>query len=554
MTSLSGSFVWDDIHLISMEIHSLSGLSLFKSGGFYYRPVVGVTFLLDFLVWRWNPLGYHLTNVILHVLCILLVFQLTKTLLNCHSKVESKALLSFFTAIFFAVHPIHTESVAWIAGRTDILATLFFLLAFLAYILFRKEKRPVALVLSFVFFFFSVGSKFIGITFPAVVILYELALNRYKNGALFGLVYGIPFLVYLAFRANSLHLAEKIIHLSLKGMTVTHFIQLFFSSVWFYMIKSIWPFPQNAFIGEVPAFYHPIVGMILLVAIVWAVVKLDRGRLIKFWLAFFFVTLLPSLIPVYIKVVSTPLAERYLYLPSIAVCFLVSYVLVSFVEKQRAGVGRLLYRGAVTLLTLVTLAGGIASAKRSLVWKNELSLWGDTVKKSPKFGKVHDNYGVALMEAGRLDEAEREFKLALSPKVENTITGRSNACVNLGNLYLRKGDLDKAGKIYREALRFWRGNAVAYYNLGRFYLIKATRTGKREERLRLLYLSRTALGRALHINSTFIEARLLLGKVYYYLGDSVRSLKEFETLIKQAPERKEAKEARIWIEKIYKNM
>jgi len=553
-TSLFGSFVWDDIHLISMEIHNLSGLSLFKSGGFYYRPVVGVTFLLDFLIWRWNPLGYHLTNVILHTLCVLLVFQVVKTILDYHSKMEGKNLIAFFTAALFAIHPIHTESVAWIAGRTDILATLFFFLAFLAYVLFRQGKRPVALVLSFVFFLFSVGSKFIGISFPAVVILYELVLNRNKKGAFFCLVYGIPFFIYIALRANSLHLAERIVHLSLKGMTVVHFVQLFLSSVWFYLIKSIWPFPQNAFIGEVPAFYHPIVGAILLIVIAWAVVKLEEKRPMGFWLAFFFVTLLPSLIPVYIKVVSTPLAERYLYLPSIAVCFMVPYILLYLAGKQEAGAMDLRYKGAVTLLVLLTLTGGVASAKRTLVWRNGLTLWGDTVKRSPNFGKVHDNYGAALMDAGRLQEAEKQFRLALSPKTVNTITGRSNACVNLGNLHIKRREFDKAERAYKTALRFWHGNAVAYYNLGHLYFLEASRQADSQERLRLLSLSRDALRKALDINGSFIAARLLLGKLYYYLGDRLKSLKEFETLIKEAPERREAKEARAWIRKIYKGM
>ncbi len=550
---LSGSFVWDDIHLISMEIHNLSGLSLFKSGSFYYRPVVGISFLADFLIWHWNPLGYHLTNAILHTLCVLLIFQLIKTMLSYHSKIENKNLLAFFTAAFFAVHPIHMESVAWIAGRTDILATLFFLLAFLAYLLFRQEKMPVALVLSFIFFLFSLGSKFIGIAFPAVVMLYELILNRDKKGVLFGLMYGFPFLVYIAFRAHSLHLAESIVGLSLKGMTVTHFIQLFFSSLWFYLVKSFWPFPQNAFIGEVPELYHPVAGVILLVVIVWAVVKLEEKRLMGFWLAFFFMTLLPSLIPVYIKVVSTPLAERYIYLPSLAVCFLVPYVLISLAERQRVERG-MLYREAVILLVVLVLAGGVASAKRSLIWRNELALWGDTVKKSPQFGKVHDNYGAALMNAGRLNEAEKEFRLALSPKTVNTITGRSNACVNLGNLHTKRGEYDKAERAYKAALRYWKGNAAAYYNLGYLYLLKAVRSTEGEEKLQFLFLSRKALQKTLQLNGTFIEARLLLGKVYYYLGDKLHSLKEFETLIKEAPERKEAKEARTWIEKIYKGM
>ena len=553
-TSLFGSFVWDDIHLISMEIHSLSGLSLFKSGGFYYRPVVGVTFLLDFLIWRWNPLGYHLTNVILHVLCVLLVFQVVKTILDDHSKMEGKNLIAFFTAALFAIHPIHTESVSWIAGRTDILAALFFLLAFLAYILFRKEKMPVALALSFIFFLFSMGSKFIGVAFPAVVILYELTLNRDKKGALLGLVYGAPFFVYLAFRAGSFHLAERVVRLSLKGMTVAHLTQLFFSSLWFYLVKSFWPFPQNAFIGEVPGFYYPIVGVILLIVIAWAVVKLDKERLMKFWLVFFFVTLLPSLIPVYIKVVSTPLAERYLYLPSIAACFMVSCSLISLFERQ-GGEGRnLVYSGVLIFLALTALAGGKASAKRSLVWRNGLILWGETVKRSPNFGKVHDNYGAALMDVGRLREAEKQFRLALSPKTVNTITGRSNACVNLGNLHIKRREYQEAERAYKAALRYWNGNAMAYYNLGYLYFVKAAKAEEREERLRFLSLSRDVLQKAIQVNGSFIAARLLLGKVYYYLGDRLKSLKELEALMSEAPERKEAKEARVWIRKIYKDM
>jgi len=318
-------------------------------------------------------------------------------------------------------------------------------------------------------------------------------------------------------------------------------------------VKAFWSIPQNAFIGEVPRFYHPVAGFIILLLITLAVVKLDRKRLVGFWLAFFLVTLLPSMAPVYIKVVSTPLAERYLYLPSITACFLVPYVVASLTEGQEVKRG-MLYTGTVILLTLITLTGGIATAKRTLIWRNGLTLWGDTVKKSPKFGKVHDNYGAALMDAGRLQEAEREFRVALSPKTVNTITGRSNACVNLGNLHTKRGEYDKAERAYKAALRFWHGNAAAYYNLGYLYFLEAAQSTGGKERRHYLSLSREALRNALRLNGSFIEARLLLGKVYYYLGDRLKSLKEFETLIREAPERKEAKEARAWIRKIYRGM
>jgi len=552
--SLFFSFVWDDVHLISMEIHNIAGLTLFKSGGFYYRPIVGVSFLLDFLIWKWNPLGYHLTNVILHTLCVILVFQLTRALLKYHLTAYSEGFIPFFTALIFAIHPIHTESVAWIAARTDILATLFFLLAFLAYIIFRHENRPAGLVLSLIFFFFSLGSKIIGIAFPFVIIAYELILSQKPKAALFSLLYLFPFVPYFIFRSHSFSLLEKIIRLSLKGMGIAHLIQLFFSSLWFYLIKSFWPFPQSAFIGKVPGLHKPLIGIIILIAIAASILKLDKKHILKFFLAFFFITLLPSLAPVFIKVVSTPLAERYLYLPSVGICFFLCYVLFALAEQySKNEKSPFIQKTAIITLLIIAIAAGAVSAERSLVWKNELTLWRDTVRKSPEFGKVHNNYGLALMEAGKLNEAEKEFRLALSSKTINTITGRSNACVNLGNLHLKRNELKKAENAYRAALKYWKDNEAAYYNLGWLYFVKAAKAEEKNKK-QFLLSSENALKKALKINPSFIKAHLLLGKVYYYLNDRKNSLKEFQTLIKQAPERKEAKEARVWIERIYKGL
>ena len=144
--SLNNSFIWDDEKLIVQNkfIRSLKHIPLLFTVRYkdyhhlakgQYRPVRTVTFSLDHFLWKTEPFGYHLTNVLLHVLNVILVYFLLYGLAGPESRKSARFLsLPFVTALLFATHPIHTESVNWVKNRSDLLALLFFLVSFLLFI------------------------------------------------------------------------------------------------------------------------------------------------------------------------------------------------------------------------------------------------------------------------------------------------------------------------------------------------------------------------------------------------------------------------------------
>ena len=164
LPTLSSGFLWDDLQLVTHPLHiGNNPYAFFFGGEVYYRPLVHLSMNLDYNIWHLNPVGYHITNITLHSANALMVFFLCLYLLmNGFSDFKKSSpqasntnhiiTTSFIAALFFALHPIHSESVAWISGRTDLLATFFFLLAFISFLSYEKEGRSISLFLSSFFF------------------------------------------------------------------------------------------------------------------------------------------------------------------------------------------------------------------------------------------------------------------------------------------------------------------------------------------------------------------------------------------------------------------
>ena len=146
--SLSNDFVFDDESVIigNASIQNLSSIPKFFTAdeGFhkvidrYYRPIVSSTYALDYSIWGLDPYGFHLTNVIIHIISCLLLFKIFRVLFW---RYKYRNLISLLSTLIFAVHPIHTEAVSWVSGRTDSLVTLFFFGSFLFYLEFTKEQE-----------------------------------------------------------------------------------------------------------------------------------------------------------------------------------------------------------------------------------------------------------------------------------------------------------------------------------------------------------------------------------------------------------------------------
>ena len=190
--SLFNDFVFDDESVIQQNqgITALSNIPKFFTGeegfhkviGNYYRPVVFTTYAIDYAIWKLNPFGYHLTNLLIHLIACLILFRI---LLILFSYSKFNLLVSLLGTLVFACHPIHTEAVSWISGRTDSLFTLFFFAAFYFYLKSQKhsesEKYKQNILLMLLFFVLGLLSKEMMITFPVIILLFDLIYTGFDS-------------------------------------------------------------------------------------------------------------------------------------------------------------------------------------------------------------------------------------------------------------------------------------------------------------------------------------------------------------------------------------
>ena len=177
--SLKNDFVFDDESVVqnNLSIQSLSNIPKYfiaeegfhKVIGRYYRPVVSTTYAIDFYFWGLNPIGFHLTNIIINMISCLFLFSVLNKLFKNYKSGNLAALLA---TLIFSSHPVHTEAVSWISGRTDSIATLFFFISFFYYIKKNDDNKiNHSIILSLLFYTLGLLSKEMVITLPVLIFI-----------------------------------------------------------------------------------------------------------------------------------------------------------------------------------------------------------------------------------------------------------------------------------------------------------------------------------------------------------------------------------------------
>lgn len=388
--------------------------SLLPSGRIYCRPATILTYRFDKLVWQLNPLAMRLENLLLHAANVLLVLFLVRAFLTDNERKSS--LLPFSAALLFGLHPLTAESVNWISGRTDPMACFFILLAALAIMDYRKRGRLLSLCLAGFFFILGMLSKEVAVAFlPGALCLifardyrqstsYEqrsgqnMADRLWSSAWLGAALTGFMFFYFMAWNSRPGKLALT--------------IRIIFSDLWhaffvcmrafaFYLSKIIWPFPLNFAILEVDPLYE-LLAVPLLIGCFYL---LWRRNLLGALLLTGVFLIVPSFLLAFNQIAWTPYAERYLYLPCAFIVPCLLLVIRRMIPLQYMKI-------CSVLLFILLLGAGSATYARTLAWRSNLELWADTVKKSPLSAAARNDYGIALVQAGRLIEAKAEFEAA----------------------------------------------------------------------------------------------------------------------------------------------
>jgi len=571
--ALFGDFVHDDTSQIVENpwLKDIKNIpTLFTSGVWsfkpdlpisnYYRPMMHTLYMLCYQMVGLKPLVFHFVNILFHCTSSVLVYLLIKRLLATHSNNTSAVYLSppFIAAVLFALHPIHTEAVTWISGLPEVAYTFFYLLSLYLYIVVRDSTRQSS-PLSVLSFTVALLFKEPALTLPLVLIAYDFLIKKSQEPFLSVTKRYAPYIVvsaiYLIARYHALsHFVPSEFYPSLNTYQLAINIFPLFTE---YLTSMIWPVNLNLWHT-----FHPISSLfepkgILSAAVTLAFITASVYTYKKNKAMFFgFLLMALPLLPVfYIKAIGgKPFAERYLYLPSVGGVLLLS-IFLSWVAGHvpRAAKGISI---AFIMLAILFAAGTIG---RNAIWRDNMTLWSDTVEKSPDSAVVHTNLGNEYQSRNALDKAITEYQTALMLDPRHVAT-----YYNLGVAYQSKGQTDMAIEQFRATLSLKPNNAEAHNNLGVAYKSKGQTDRAIEEfktalslqpdnanahnNLAAAYqdkgqtdLAAEQFRAAVGLRPDYAEAHTNLGNQYQSQGDLDKSIAEYQTALRLNP-----RDARIY--------
>lgn len=586
--SLRNSFVWDDLRYIVsypdfFKVSHINSKTFFqikeKTNPSYYRPILFISEVIDNELWGLSPFGFHLSNLIFFSISTVLFYLLALFVLEGF-RVDGKETKAFLSSLFFAFYPMHVESVSWISGRMDLLCSLFFFSAFVFHILSHRNLSFLAL--TGVCFSLSLLSKEIAVAFPIVVLGFDILSHRYKNrdNILRYAVYGVLILIYLYLRGRAI-LPESSSGDVQHPAHATHGIlqmwgalRVLLCSCLFYIKKLLFPFDLNPFITTVPqSFYYLIssIFVILLLPVIGSVSIRRKEYVTAFSLIWILTTLGPSLFVTIIPVSATPLAERYLYIPSAGYCLLIGYLIIEL--GKRIGHKKISYAfGCVLCLSYLFF-----SIRGQGIWKDDLRFWEVISKKSPTFIS-HINYGVALRERGKTNEAIQQFLAAFDFTDVSNKRARALAATDIGTAYIKQRDYKNAEEWFLKALDYDPTNENANFQMGWIcfvkwdlksaeeWFLKAHNYDPKDERVNYhlgttyflraerenyasgYKLAENYLKKALEVTDSQGDTHLVLAKVYIGLGERAKAKEHAKEAVRRGLTQPLAKQARDILE------
>ena len=456
---LWGGFVWDDNLCIKVDpVQEVSGLwqIWFSPSNIekevHYWPLVYTTFWLEHKLWGFDPTGYHIVNVLLHLANTLLLWHLVRRLAVPGA---------WMVAAVFAVHPLHVESVAWVIERKDVLSGLFYLVAVLAWMRFVEQSRRGWYACSLALYVMGLLSKSIVVTLPVALLIWHWwQQGRVTSTDLLRLV---PFgVIGLVITVGDLSFYQSREALSL-GYSLTERTLIAARALWFYAYKLLWPtnlaviYPRWDIRVSDPLAWGYLVATIALAVALWRFrTRIGRGPLAG--ALFFVITLSPVLGFVdYGYMEFAFVADRFQYLAGIGVMAVV-------IGTATYGIGRLpsiWKKGApgVVAVTLVVL--GMLTWRQASIYRDDETFNRHILALNPQALDAHLNLGSFLGGQGRYEEALKAARVAVAQH-----PNYFKAHVLLGGILTGLGHVEEAEIYLRHAVALNPQAGDAHSNLG----------------------------------------------------------------------------------------
>jgi protein O-mannosyl-transferase len=509
LPSLQNGFVnWDDNSYVFENPHIRSLNISFLRWAFFdfyadnWHPLTWLSHAADYAMWGLNPLGHHLTNIIIHAVNTFMVVLLIIRLFGDATEIAAKNSLSSFwderkifiaggvTGLLFGLHPLHVESVAWIAERKDLLCAFFFLLGISAYTKYAGGldsttvlRRPAALLvkkqylLLFGFTVLALMSKPMAVSLPVVLLIldwypYKRILSLKTLWSAF--VEKIPIiaaclissvLTILAQKAGGTVVSRHALPLSVRVLVAAR-------SLIVYLWKMIlpldlipyYPYPLNVSLLSL----EYLSAIALVIGITVCVLLLAKTR--KLWFSawgYYVATLIPVI--GICQVGNQAMADRYTYLPSLGPFLLVG-VSAAWVSRKldnvrtSSGIAKRVFMGAgiVAFLTISSL-----TLLQIRIWRNDLALWNYIIEKEPeRIFFAYNNRAAAFYKRGQIDKAIADYSkaIALDPTNEGVYNNR-------GMVYASQKKYDRAIADFETAIELNPGDNSGYYNMACLYAL-----------------------------------------------------------------------------------
>lgn len=435
-----------------------------------YHPLTILGYAIEYSLVELEPWLYHADSLLFHLLVTMSVYWLVNLL-------TKSPVAAVVAALMFGIHPMHTESVAWVAGRKDVLCALFYVNACSAYLYYLRTGKKQWYVGVIVLFIGALLSKPVAVTLPVVMLLIDYFEQREWKLAL--LIEKVPhFIIALIAGVVSVKIQSGGGAMAVHKVTYTFFERVALGSYAFitYLWKAVapvhlcvfYPYPQKVN-GVLPAVYYVYpLAVVVLALLVWVFAR--RLRVVVFGVLFFVINI--ALLLQFIPVGEAIVAERYSYIPYLGLFVIVGW-LVSLSYRQGVSSNvRNIVTGAMVVY-LGTLA--YASNARCSVWYDATTLWSDEIAKEPDVPISYNNMGYIYFnkKAAATNPADKQMAsdsaiymmkkaIALKPDLVNAYQG-------LGMLYYMKGDFETSTAYFRSAVRV-KPSAETHSDLGNLLL------------------------------------------------------------------------------------
>jgi len=508
-----------------------------------YRPVTALSYMMDYLVWKTNPMGFHITNILLHMLASILCYAFFWHITGKDIRT------TLFSSVLFAIHPLLTESVAWISGRSGILGAVFLLSAFLMKaadpeekgraipgkgadsdtdrglsFIFRKRWKigenffvPLNLVLLPLFYLLGMLSWEYCIIFPMLMLGYDLVFHRekFKDSALLRRrlleVYAplaATLVLYLLIR-SSVQAADKTPYLPSILFKYSRMEKPFAPTLFaMYLLVSLYPLHLTLVhvLSPMPNFWISLVillGFIACLVYVWKKIPVACFGLIFFLLCILSLVILP---------LDNLLAERMMY-PAIAgFCLALGATLVYFSMKGIKGRSSSSETFVMVIFLCLLAFYGVRSYTRNKEWVNGLSIWTAESNLHPKSAYVQNNLGLSLYTSGQATSAQKFFEQTI--EIDPLFFP---AYHNLARIFLDNGRREEAKKILDLAAeRGTNDDDTNFTNIALLYM-----------ELGQTFSAEKCLKKAVEINPHNVSALSELGSLFFDNGQYKQSIEYF---------------------------